>query len=175
MDLLQNLALLNGLTLAYKTKLIEATSVCLESQGHDTQVEMSLVVSSEASVLSFERFEVTPVMRTTYNDEQEATEWGAVGIALVIATDTLGYRGILRSRKGTGFDYWLGETTVTPQARLEVSGIRQGDSTRIQARVREKQMQTAQSDAMLGHLPAIIIVVEFGQPCAIVEIGNERQ
>lgn len=74
-----------------------------------------------------------------------------------------------RSRKGTGFDYWLGDEADMPfqnKARLEVSGIRNGDQKIIKARVREKLTQTEVSDKT--RLPAYVVVVEFGRPVAEV-------
>lgn len=79
---------------------------------------------------------------------------------------------IERSRKGTGFDYWLGNqdsTAILPfqhMARLEVSGIRKGNQSQINARVKQKTEQTGASDA--EGLPAYIIVVEFSRPISIV-------
>ncbi|MEG3845987.1 hypothetical protein QT971_01810 [Microcoleus sp. herbarium19] len=79
---------------------------------------------------------------------------------------------IERSRKGTGFDYWLGiqdSTATLPfqrMARLEVSGIRQGNRSQINARVKQKIEQTRASDAQ--GLPAYIIVVEFARPELVV-------
>ena len=47
------------------------------------------------------------------------------------------------------------------RARLEVSGIRNDTNSRVAQRVREKIKQTKRSD---GHLPALIVVVEFSEP-----------
>lgn len=52
------------------------------------------------------------------------------------------------------------------KARLEVSGIRNGDQKIIKARVREKLTQTEVSDKT--RLPAYVVVVEFGRPVAEV-------
>jgi hypothetical protein len=52
---------------------------------------------------------------------------------------------IERSRKGTGFEYWLGtsetdeELPFKNKVRLEVSGIRSGDSSRVKARLWRKR------------------------------------
>ncbi|MEB3337992.1 MAG: hypothetical protein VKJ46_11045, partial [Leptolyngbyaceae bacterium] len=79
---------------------------------------------------------------------------------------------IERSRKGTGFDYWLGiqdSASILPfqrMARLEVSGIRKGHQGQINARVKQKTEQTRPSDAQ--GLPAYIIVVEFSRPISII-------
>ncbi|MBW4623103.1 MAG: hypothetical protein KME17_27560 [Cyanosarcina radialis HA8281-LM2] len=62
------------------------------------------------------------------------------------------------------------DSTVTlpfqRMARLEVSGIRQGNRSQINARVKQKTKQTRASDAQ--GLPAYIIVVEFSRPMSIV-------
>lgn len=94
---------------------------------------------------------------------------GAYGIAFLLIRDLTGLGVIERSRKGTGFDYWLGhagdDLPFQNKARLEVSGIRQGDAARQAARMSRKTKQTERSD---GVLPAYVIVVEFGTPTALV-------
>ncbi|MDZ8054165.1 MAG: hypothetical protein RMX68_017240 [Aulosira sp. ZfuVER01] len=78
---------------------------------------------------------------------------------------------IERSRKGTGFDYWLGsedtagELPFQNKVRLEVSGIRKADNSRIRARIKQKIEQTNPSD---GKFPAYIIVVEFSRPQSFI-------
>ena len=55
----------------------------------------------------------------------------AVGVAILLAKSELGYSVMERSRKGTGFDYWIGDETELPfdrKARLEISGIRKGSN-----------------------------------------------
>lgn len=98
-----------------------------------------------------------------------ATEHGAVGIAVLLAQKEIGYTVIERSRKGTGFDYWMGEMSehlFQNKARLEISGIRKGDDQNVRARVNQKLQQINRSD---GTLPSYVIVVEFGQPLAEVQ------
>jgi hypothetical protein len=93
---------------------------------------------------------------------------GAVGIAVLLAKKEIGYAVIERSRKGTGFDYWMGDDSEIPfqnKARLEISGIRNGNDNEIKARVKQKLKQTDRSD---GYLPAYVIVVEFSCPLAEV-------
>ena len=89
-----------------------------------------------------------------------------MGIAALLAKKEIGYAVLQRSRKGTGFDYWIGDDTPFPfqnKARLEVSGIREGNDTVVRARVRQKINQTSRTD---GALPAYVIIVEFGRPLA---------
>ena len=79
------------------------------------------------------------------------------------------YHIVQRSRKGTGFDYWLGlkdDILFQHAARLEVSGIRQGNGKQVEARVSQKRKQTEQSKGL--RIPAYVVVVEFGTPVAVV-------
>ena len=71
---------------------------------------------------------------------------------------------LLQTRKGPGFDYWIGETTENLEnaSRLGVSGILNGDDTEIKKRVRGKKRQTERSDET--GLPAYVCVVEFSRP-----------
>ena len=74
---------------------------------------------------------VTEQMLRCWNDEEFTTEQAAYGIAFLIVRELTDLTVIERSRKGTGFDYWLGTTTDVDEGqpfknkvRLEVSGIR---------------------------------------------------
>jgi hypothetical protein len=49
--------------------------------------------------------------------------------------------------------------------RLEVSGIRKGDDSRIKARIKQKLEQVSPTD---GTLPAYIVVAEFSNPLAFI-------
>ena len=95
-----------------------------------------------------------------------ATEWGATGIAVLLAKEETGHAVVSRSPKGTGFDYWIGEESDVFQgkARLEVSGILHGDNQVINSRIKEKKRQISRSDS--SGYPGYVVVVEFGQPAA---------
>lgn len=74
-----------------------------------------------------------------WNDEEFTTEQAAYGIAFLIVRELTDLTAIARSSKGTRFDYWLGtvdtmgEIPFQNKVRLEVSGIRQGDGSRVKA------------------------------------------
>jgi len=105
-------------------------------------------------------------IRRCWADNEVATEHGAYGIAVLLVTELTGLTVVERSRKGTGFDYWLGpRDSAGPlfqqRERLEVSGIRRGTDAAVRSRLREKLdrlQRYGQSP------PAIVIVVEFGTP-----------
>lgn len=146
----------------------EAAAVCLENQGHPDSVD--LMVNDEL-VFAVTRPLVTPVMKNAYNDLQNATELGACGVALLLAREVTGLTAVQQSRKGTGFDYWLGPAdqpsgtlVFKNSARLEVSGILEGDDKKLKARLKEKLNQSKPTDDT--GLPAYAVVVEFGRPQA---------
>ena len=157
-----------GITPAFGKVLAEAGGVCLESQGH-SQGKL-LTVKSEGSNKHYP-LNWPPVSEQTlrcWNDPEVATENGAVGVAVLLAKKEIGYAVIERSRKGTGFDYWMGDDDEFPfqnKARLEISGIRSGDDCGVRTRIKQKLKQTDPSD---GELPAYVVVVEFSAPLAEV-------
>lgn len=160
---------LPGITKPFGATLAEAAAVCLEQQGHASGVTMEV---NGAMDCSYDVCwpEVTEQMRRCYNDLEVATENGAYAVAIPIVRELTGYTVVERSRKGTGFDYWLGEESELPfqnKARLEVSGIRRGNDAGIRARMKAKLDQTKPSD---GILPAYAAVVEFSRPVAQVMV-----
>ncbi len=174
-ELLRRLALedlctgMPALTPAAGERLAEAASVCLDERGHALACEL-VVSGSHSETFRLERLEVSDLLRRTYDDPEEATEEGACGVAILLARALTGLSVVRRARKGTGFDYYLGtEDILDFQARLEVSGIRQGTEAQVEARRRQKRAQIARSDADLGTLVAYAIIVEFGEPKAVVD------
>ena len=161
---------LPAITPSFGKALAEAAGVCLESQGHAvlTQITIRGHVSIEHPLVWPQ---VTEQTLRTWNDPDEATEYGATGIAVLLARQELGYLVIERSVKGTGIDYWMGDESdalsFERKARLEISGIRSGSSSAVRDRVRQKLQQTTPSD---GSLTAFVIVVEFGTPLAEVQM-----
>jgi hypothetical protein len=107
----------------------------------------------------------------TCADLQEATEYGAYGVAILVVRELTGKTVLERSAKGPGFDFWIGdeEDTKLPfqgLTRLEVSGILTGDAARMRSRTNIKRQQVKPSDT-LG--PAFIAIVEFGRPVTKLE------
>ena len=148
------------------TMLAQAAILCLDKQGHASRVP--LPISGAHSVVYTLHWSdcVTEPMQRFWNDFDEATEQAAYAVAILLVRALTGYTIIERSRKGTGFDWWLGseDNLFQAKARLEVSGILCGTEKRIRSRVLAKTKQTHQSDS--GQLPAHVVVIEFGKPQA---------
>lgn len=162
---------LPGITPPFGAALAEAGAVCFEDQNHTNGVELKVDGAFMAKYNVYWQ-EVTDQMLSCWNDHQVTTEHAAYGVAFLLICDLTEYTIIRRSRKGSGFDYWLGREEdkdglpFHDKARLEVSGIRSGNYDVIGARVRQKLDQVKPSDGLA--LPAYIVVVEFSAPLSQV-------
>lgn len=156
-----------GITPVLGRYLFEACMVCLARQGHVCDnTSLAIQGDAEKSVKLIWDDVFDDQTNRAWQDQDEATEYGAICLAVLIVLDHTDYTVVERSVKGTGFDYWLGHETdplFQRKARLEVSGIFQGID-RVDARFRTKIEQTRRSDGM--GLPAFVCVVEFGTPLA---------
>ncbi len=153
--------------------LYEAFMVCMNHHLHPQEVSLSVDGQKENVVVKWENACDDTILRT-YADIQYTTEHGAVCLALMLTSAFTPYTIIERSRKGTGFDYWLGEkdsVLFQKKARLEVSGILQGDDTAMMNRFNAKVIQTEQSDDTA--LPAYISIIEFSRPKAIFKTKQQ--
>ena len=156
---------MSGLSVRVGGAMAEAAAVCLDDCGHGTPARLT-VDGNERRVYDLVWRLADDQSRRTWADEQEATEQGACGIAILVVRSIRGHEVLERSRKGTGFDYWLGKPNDMPfaaKSRLEVSGIRRGDTRSVAARVQQKIRQISVSS---GRLPGIVVVVEFSTPLA---------
>ena len=156
-----------GITTAWGESLAQAAGVCLEAQGHVSPRPFS--VDGSVTHLHLVTWPVIDDQtRRCWNDLDEAAEHGAYGITALLVAEHTPFEVVERSRKGTGFDYWLGPKgdsgfLFQRAARLEVSGIGRGDNSTINSRVKQKIKQTEPTDGML---PAYVVVVEYGAPLA---------
>ena len=176
-----------GLSKRAGGNLLEACLVCLESNGHNSGITLTVVERDAPKGYRLVWIGLVGEQATnSYGDPQEATEWGACGIACALIEKVSSLVITKRSRKGTGFDYWLGNAIQDDSripllfqdvARLEVSGILNDERMSvIDRRVKDKTRQIERGKH--SSLPAYVIVVEFGIPLAKVvrlEGPYERQ
>jgi hypothetical protein len=161
---------LPAITPSFGAALAEACAVCLEDQGHLQGVKLTVNGDFRTTFRLYWQ-PVTQQMLRCWNDEEFTTEQAAYGIAFMLIRQLTEFTVIERSRKGTGFDYWLGsedeagELPFQNKVRLEVSGIRKADDSRVRARIKQKIEQTNPSD---GTFPAYIIIVEFSRPLSFI-------
>jgi hypothetical protein len=158
-----------AITPSFGTCLAEAGGYCFEEQGHSKGSQIT-IRGCVSGVYKLNWPPITTQIKRCYNDQELATEFGAYGVAFLIIKEKKQYTVIERSRKGPGFDYWIGkeesDEIFQDKKRLEVSGIRSGNESQIKTRVKQKKDQTKPSD---GTFPAFIVVVEFSNPVAEVQ------
>jgi hypothetical protein len=152
------------LTPSFGGSIAEANAVCMQASGHSSGVEM--IVGGAVK----DRFAINwqdPDKRaaSTWADMQVAAEHGAYAVAICVIAESKGLNALSRSRKGTGFDFWLGELDsdlpFQDKARLEVSGILKGTDSQVEYRAKKKKEQMAPTN---GNLVGYAFVVEFGAP-----------
>lgn len=158
-----------------RTIFAQAASICF----HFNKFENSTILEIEGYKNTKIRLTWQPVdqqMIDNWKDLQEATEYGATHIAILMIEELTHLKVIQRSPKMTGFDYWLGKeksgSLFQKLARLEVSGILKGTESQVNRRLKEKIKQTEKSDHI--KLPAFISIVEFSMPVCKIR-KNEKQ
>jgi hypothetical protein len=145
-------------------------AVCLEKNAHASGVLM-LLEGDYSTKFRLTWSVLSEKHHRTCADIQEATEFGAYGVAILMVRETTGKTVVQRAAKGPGFDFWVGDEEdldlpFQGLTRLEVSGILQGNIGSIRARINQKKKQVTPSD---DRGPAIIAVVDFGGPLTRME------
>lgn len=161
-----------GLTPEVGHTLAQAAAVCLQQSSHAPGVSLECVGSFK-SVYELHWSEPANAEQAarTWADQQEATESGAVGVAIALVRKAASKVVWQRSAKGTGVDYWLCDAGDEPQlfqgtSRLEVSGIRTGSSAMVEQRARQKLKQVERSNS--SGTDAYVAIVEFSTPRGMV-------
>ncbi|MCO6479928.1 MAG: hypothetical protein J5I94_25045 [Phaeodactylibacter sp.] len=97
--------------------------------------------------------------------------FGAVGIALLLMVELLGFKIFEESAIGAGIDFWMSKRKFQEEepafykreARLEISGIlTEKAGNTVNMRIGKKRNQMAASDDL--KLPGWIVIVEFSAP-----------
>ncbi|MEW5993107.1 MAG: hypothetical protein AB1744_01765 [Candidatus Zixiibacteriota bacterium] len=163
-----------GLTTHFGGMLAETCAICLDQQGHSSGTRLNSDGIRKQNFSVVWTFAVTETMQKCYRDAEFATENGAYALAILILQDLTGFKVVERSRKGNGFDFYLGQhegNLFQNKVRLEVSGIRNGDNIIVSRRMKEKLDRLKKYDSLL---PAYVAIVEFGQPFAKVIKHDEN-
>jgi hypothetical protein len=142
--------------------------------GHSNGVRLRVVEVNESARYEIRWLEAelgVEALKRSYNKD-DATEFGAEAVALLLSLERTGYDAVERSVTGTGIDYWLGfksrhlNQPFHRASRLEISGVlKESSRNKVSTRVRQKLGQTKPTDHLF---PVYVIVVEFGQPYATI-------
>jgi len=162
-----------GITPKYGSFLSEAAVVCLEDQNHPSGIRMTIDgdINHQLNVF-WDNIENRNQVYRTWQDYEETTEYGAYGLAFLIVSNLTDYTITQRAMKGKGFDYWIAKKNSNDflfqnNGRLEVSGIRKGDNSKINSRMKEKISRINKYE---NDIPLIITIIEFSKPISRVMI-----
>ena len=148
----------------------EAAGVSLERSKHVPGTSLSLDGDASHQLPVDWELDDPELSRRSWGDPDVAAEWGAYGIAALLVDKATRCTIAERSRKGTGFDFWLrdkkGDGVLFQDAgRLEVSGITRGSRRTLKRRVRAKEKQIQRLGSCMA---SIVAVVEFSEPQSYV-------
>lgn len=152
----------HGVTPAISAVYAEAAGVCLGRHHHSPQKIALRDGTTETQSLA-EWKKADPRTQGGWANQDDATEYGAYGLALAAAELTRGLVAIRRAETRSGADYYLGSPKGSAEdletsLRLEVSGTDLGNDAVIESRLREKLKQAKSGKS---NLPAIATVVGF--------------
>ena len=109
-------------------------------------------------------------------DEKRTTDFGAMGVAVLLASHLTNYTIFITSESDNGYDFRLMKETIDDDyldARLEISGIRKEtpqNTVKSRLLVKEKQiLKRADKDAI-----CYVSVIEFSKP-EVKFIKNEKK
>jgi len=173
---LQNLEKgLPGLSVRWCYFLSEAGAYCLNRAKHESGVVLKIDSKKFDKAKLIWNNVINEQIKRSWNDDREATEFGACCLAILLTLNLTEFTIIERSYIGTGFDYYLGYKNIIPfenAAKLEISGIQEGSIRQIKRRFKEKIKQTEKFNNT--KLPVYISIIEFSEPYAIYNLINER-
>jgi len=149
--------------------LVEAAVFCLEHNQHQSGKCILYCAEDINDLIMLDWTKNDPRVIDTYGDLQEVTEYGATGMAVLLAVENTAYTTVSRSFKEFGFDYWIGDkddlsSSFQRKARLEISGILKGNDSIFKSRIKQKMAQTDKSDSM--NLDCYVSVIDFASPKA---------
>ena len=149
----------------------EAAIVALSRFGFQSGVILKIVGEIQDEVCIEWTNDIEIEALGSWRDELQIANFGAVGMALLLASNLLEFKNFEEGTIGTGIDFWISKKPFLEEeiafynreARLEVSGIlsaKKGNT--INMRIKQKKKQITKSDFL--RLPGWIIVVEFSTP-----------
>ena len=158
---------IEGISATFGAYMAECAAVCFESQGHKSGV---LLPYSDDELTKYGLVEwtneVDDALLNSHFDEKRTTDFGAMGVAVLLASHLTDYTTFVTSEGDNGYDFRLMKETTDGNyldARLEISGIRKEtpqNTVKSRLSVKEKQiLKRANKDAM-----CYVSVIEFSKP-----------
>ena len=169
---------ISSISRTYGAFLAEAIAVCLTSAGHQTPVKLKVEGDFDAEFDLEWQEEIGEAELSSWRDLKEATEYAAMGLAVLLMSVLTTYGVFQRNEQDEDADFTMQEVSNAnialydniQKAFLEVSGIfAEARANTVNMRISAKT-KGLEKRAMPS-LPVFIAVIEFSMPKAkIVEI-----
>lgn len=142
---------------------LEALVYCLMTNGHFSGVLLKVTGEFEETFELIWSDNLTEQIKQSWNDQSEAAEYGATGIAILLTRILLNFEILQRNVQSERTDYKIGfANNLAINSNLEVSGIFSETKTNsLIARVNKKIQQVKKRKDILT---AYVIVTEFSKP-----------
>ena len=158
---------IEGISQTFGAYMAECAAVCFESQGHKSGVQLpySNGEVTKYGVVEWTN-EVNDALLNSHFDEKRTTDFGAMGVAVLLASHLTDYTIFKSSETGNGCDFLLrkkGDDENFLSTRLEISGIRKEtlqNTVKSRLSVKEKQiLKRADKDVI-----CYVSIIEFSKP-----------
>ncbi len=165
----------SGILSSFGSFMCDCAIYSFASQGHTSGVALEVLTDNQQTLKYHVMWagELTTQMLRSLNDDERATDYGAMGLAVLLILQLTDYQHFTVSQKGTGVDFFLfreepfDADISHADARLEISGIRRTSRTNtIAIRRKHKMEQVKPSDAT--GLDVYISITEFSKPNSIL-------
>lgn len=169
---------ISGISRTYGAFLAEAIAVCLTSAGHESSVKLKVEGDFEAEFELEWHEEIGAAELSSWRDLKEATEYAAMGLAVLLISALTIYGAFQRNEQGEDADFTMQEVNnpnialqnSLQKAHLEVSGIF-AESLTNTLNMRISTKTKGLEKRLMPSLPVFIAVIEFSIPKAkIIEI-----
>lgn len=158
---------IQGITTPFWAYMAECAAVCFHSQGHKSGIKLpfSNGETIENSLVEW-TIEVTDKMMSSYFDEKRTTDFGAMGVSILLASNLTDYTHFSTSETNNGFDFWLTKSDDDLNfisARLEISGIRKEtkqNTVKSRLKIKEKQILKSANSRSICY----VSIIEFSKP-----------
>lgn len=157
---------IQGISFPFGVYMAECAAVCFDSQGHKSGVELP-IFEGENTILRKVKWviEINDSMMHSHFDEKRTTDFGAMGVSILLALNLTNYNHFSTSETNNGYDFWLtkkGDNTDFISAKLEISGIRkETKQNSVKARLKTKEQQILKSNRSSI---CYVSIIEFSKP-----------
>jgi hypothetical protein len=169
---------ISGISRIYGAFLAEAIAVCLTVAGHESPLMLTVEGDFDAQFELEWQEKIGEAELSSWRDLKEATEYAAMGLAVLLISALTIYGVFQRNEQGEDADFTMQEVSdsnlalqnTLQKAHLEVSGIF-AESLTNTLNMRISTKTKGLEKRVMPSLPVFIAVIEFSIPKAkIVEI-----